>query len=33
VIPMFTATNLIIQMRKSARLHKRLPKASVKQPA
>lgn len=25
-IPMFTATNLIIQMRKTARLHKRLPK-------
>jgi hypothetical protein len=33
VIPMFTATNLIIQMRKSARLHKRLPKAPVTQPA
>ncbi|MDT5081795.1 MAG: hypothetical protein QOJ80_6432 [Mycobacterium sp.] len=37
-IPMFTATNLIIQMRKTARLHKRLPKArapkaDVKQPA
>jgi hypothetical protein len=28
VIPMFTATNLIIQMRKTARLKKRLPKAS-----
>ena len=26
-IPMFTATNLIIQMRKTARLKKRLPKA------
>jgi hypothetical protein len=29
VIPMFTATNLIIQMRKTARLKKRLPKASL----
>jgi hypothetical protein len=29
VIPMFTATNLIIQMRKSARLKKRLAKAEV----
>jgi hypothetical protein len=28
-IPMFTATNLIIQMRKTARLHKRLPKVPV----
>ena len=28
-IPMFTATNLIIQMRKTARLKKRLPKANV----
>jgi hypothetical protein len=28
-IPMFTATNLIIQMRKSARLHKRLPNAPL----
>ena len=27
VIPMFTSTNLIIQMRKTARLKKRLPKA------
>ncbi|WP_319450965.1 MULTISPECIES: hypothetical protein [unclassified Mycobacterium] len=33
VIPMFTSTNLIIQMRKSARLHKRLPKVPLKQPA
>ena len=32
VIPMFTATNLIIQMRKTARLRKRLPKAT-RQPA
>jgi hypothetical protein len=31
VIPMFTSTNLIIQMRKTSRLHKRLPKAPVKQ--
>jgi hypothetical protein len=29
VIPMFTSTNLIIQMRKTARLHKRLPKARI----
>jgi hypothetical protein len=29
VIPMFTATNLIIQMRKSARLNKRLMRAKV----
>ncbi|KAA0107994.1 hypothetical protein [Mycolicibacterium sp. P1-5] len=29
VIPMFTAANLIIQMRKSARLKKRLPRATV----
>lgn len=29
VIPMFTSTNLIIQMRKTARLKKRLPKATV----
>jgi hypothetical protein len=28
-IPMFTATNLIIQMRKTARLRKRLPNANV----
>jgi hypothetical protein len=28
-IPMFTATNLIIQMRKTARLKKRLPNASL----
>ena len=28
VIPMFTSTNLIIQMRKTARLKKRLPKVS-----
>jgi hypothetical protein len=28
VIPMFTSINLIIQMRKSARLKKRLPAAS-----
>ena len=28
-IPMFTATNLVIQMRKTARLRKRLPKAAV----
>jgi hypothetical protein len=28
VIPMFTSTNLIIQMRRSARLKKRLPKVS-----
>ncbi|WP_445170621.1 hypothetical protein ACTXG7_13775 [Mycolicibacterium sp. Dal123E01] len=33
LIPMFTATNLIIQMRKSARLKKRLPKATVVEPA
>ena len=33
VIPMFTATNLIIQMRKSARLKKRLPKATIVEPA
>jgi hypothetical protein len=33
VIPMFTSTNLIIQMRKSAGLHKRLQKVPVKQPA
>jgi hypothetical protein len=33
LIPMFTSANLIIQMRKSARLHKRLPKAPVTQPA
>jgi hypothetical protein len=32
LIPMFTATNLIIQMRKSARLKKRLPKAKVVEP-
>ena len=32
-IPMFTATNLIIQMRKTARLHKRLPKVPVPSPA
>ncbi|TRW80252.1 hypothetical protein FK535_19645 [Mycolicibacterium sp. 018/SC-01/001] len=32
VIPMFTATNLIIQMRKTARLKKRLPKQPVPQP-
>jgi hypothetical protein len=32
-IPMFTATNLIIQMRKTALLHKRLPKVPVPQPA
>ncbi|MET0475168.1 MAG: hypothetical protein ABW001_11065 [Mycobacterium sp.] len=31
-IPMFTATNLIIQMRKTARLRKRLPEANVIQP-
>jgi len=30
VIPMFTSTNLIIQMRKTARLKKRLPKVSPK---
>jgi hypothetical protein len=29
LIPMFTATNLVIQMRKSARLKKRLPKVNV----
>ena len=29
VIPMFTSTNLIIQMRKSARLKKRLAKATI----
>jgi hypothetical protein len=28
VIPMFTSTNLVIQMRRSARLKKRLPKVS-----
>jgi hypothetical protein len=28
-IPMFTATNLIIQMRKTARLHKKLPNATI----
>ncbi|GAA2807229.1 hypothetical protein [Mycolicibacterium pallens] len=32
VIPMFTSTNLIIQMRKSARLKKRLAKATVVEP-
>jgi hypothetical protein len=32
VIPMFTATNLIIQMRKTARLKKRLPKQPAPQP-
>jgi len=32
VIPMFTSTNLIIQMRKSARLRKRLAKATIVQP-
>jgi hypothetical protein len=32
-IPMFTSMNLIIQMRKTARLNKRLPKATVQQPA
>jgi hypothetical protein len=32
LIPMFTATNLIIQMRKSARLKKRLPKATIMEP-
>jgi hypothetical protein len=32
VIPMFTATNLIIQMRKSARLKKRLAKATIVEP-
>lgn len=31
-IPMFTATNLIIQMRKTARLKKRLPKQTALQP-
>ncbi|WP_263994633.1 hypothetical protein [Mycobacterium yunnanensis] len=31
-IPMFTATNLIIQMRKTARLKKRLPKQAALQP-
>ncbi|MEU0498798.1 hypothetical protein [Mycobacterium sp. NPDC006124] len=31
-IPMFTATNLIIQMRKTARLKKRLPKQTAVQP-
>ncbi|WP_234818063.1 hypothetical protein [Mycolicibacterium sphagni] len=31
-IPMFTATNLIIQMRKSARLKKRLGKATIVEP-
>lgn len=31
-IPMFTATNLIIQMRKTARLKKRLPKEPVTEP-
>lgn len=31
-IPMFTATNLIIQMRKTARLKKRLPKEAVTEP-
>ena len=29
VIPMFTSTNLIIQMRKTARVKKRLPKAAL----
>lgn len=28
-IPMFTSTNLIIQMRKTSRLHKRLPNATI----
>ena len=32
VIPMFTSTNLIIQMRKTARLNKRLTKTSPTQP-
>ncbi|MCV7347055.1 hypothetical protein [Mycolicibacterium rhodesiae] len=32
VIPMFTSTNLIIQMRKSARLKKRLDRATVVEP-
>jgi len=32
VIPMFTSTNLFIQMRKSARLKKRLAKATVVEP-
>lgn len=32
VIPMFTATNLIIQMRKTARLKKRLTKLPAPQP-
>jgi hypothetical protein len=31
-IPMFTSTNLIIQMRKTARLHKRLPNATIIDP-
>ena len=32
VIPMFTATNLMIQMRKTARLRKKLPKATITDP-